>query len=99
MIEAINAYLESPPAGAVLDTLIFVFAFVPAVYVARKLLVGEINEGQRALASPHLLGWLLFFCGFEIVLHLMKVPIIVKVIAVLLAAIAFVFLFVVNQVV
>jgi|SRR5215813_3362862 len=98
MFEAINAYLESPAMNAVLDTIIFVFAFVPAVFVAKKLLVGEVSEGQRALASPRLLGWLFFFCGLEIVLHLMKVPIIIKVIAVFLAAIAFVVLFVMNQV-
>jgi hypothetical protein len=85
-------FLVSATFSQMLDVLILVAAFTPAAYVSVRFLFGEHAKAQRLVASPVLLSWLLYFCGASVVLHLLKLPAIIKIVAFLIACIPFLLL-------
>lgn len=87
---------DSKAFVSTLDSTILVFAFLPALYVYSIFLFGDVSRARQLARSPRLLGWLIFFCGFEILLHLVKVPIIWKVVVVLAAVVIFPLVFVLQ---
>lgn len=88
IISNINAFLESPLFDTILNLLILAIALVPALYVVAKFLFGDVASARRLLMSPRLMGWLFFFCGFELLLHIVKIPILLKLVVIILAIVA-----------
>lgn len=66
---------------------IALIAFFPVIFISVKFVFGDTEDAQRLLKSPRLLGWLFFFCCFEIFLHLLKIPLIVKLIIIIVGVI------------
>ena|SRR5262245_29584671 len=85
---AINAFLESSLVETIVDSLILVIALVPALYLSSKFLFGDAAHARRLVGSPVVMGRLFFLCSFEIFLLLMKVPILLKIVAVVIGIIA-----------
>jgi hypothetical protein len=73
------------------DSVILVCAVLPAFYLYSKFLFGDVSRARQLAKSPRVLGWLFFFCALEILLHLMKAPIVWKVVVVVIAIVAFPF--------
>jgi hypothetical protein len=76
-----------------LDSIILILAFLPALYLYSRFLFGDASRARELARSPRLMGWLIFFCGFEVLLHLIKVPIIWKIVVALTAFVIFPLLF------
>jgi hypothetical protein len=93
-----GSMLDSPVVNTVLDSLILVLAVIPVAYVCAIFLFGEARRAQELLRSPALRGWLIFFCIFEVLLYAFKVPIVLKIAVLLIAALVVLPLFVVKEI-
>jgi|SRR5215813_7484075 len=96
-IHSVNSVLESALFGAFLDSLIWVVAFLPVAYVSARFLSADAAHARRLVNSPRLMGWLFFFCCFEILLHALKIPIFLKIAVIILAIIAFPIVFLLEM--
>ena len=83
----------------ILEVLILAVALLPAIYIYAKFLFGDVERAQELARSPKVASWFLFFCAFEVLLHVAKVPIVWKLIVLLGAILIFPVLFIVQQVV
>ena len=81
----IVAFTEAPAVNTALDALILLIAAAPALYISFRFLFSDPIIARTLLLSPAVKNWFFFFCGLEIVFHIIKVPVLFKILAVVIA--------------
>lgn len=74
-------WLDSDNAIVLRDALAVTAALIPSVYLCARFLLTDSDKTLQLVRRPAVKTWLLFFCGVQLYLHVIKASIAMKILA------------------
>jgi glucan phosphoethanolaminetransferase (alkaline phosphatase superfamily) len=90
--QSVLHFLLSPTVVDIIDVTALLIAFVPALYYAWRIMFGNADAAEKLVRSKKTLNRVTLLCVLVILLHVIKVPVVMKVVAGLIIIIAAIFI-------